>query len=59
MRVRVRVRTRVRVRARIRVRTATASTFYVATMQVSAVWEIDMFGGASIVSTADYFKAKP
>ena len=33
--------------------------FYVAKMEISAAWEIDMFGGAAIISPADYFKAKP
>lgn len=33
--------------------------FYVAKMELSGVWEIDMFGGAAIISPADYFKAKP
>ena len=33
--------------------------FYVAKLLISAAWEIDMFGGAAIISPADYFKAKP
>ena len=33
--------------------------FYVAKMEISAAWEIDKFGGAAIISPADYFKAKP
>jgi len=33
--------------------------FYVAKMELSGLWEIDMFGGAAIISPEDYFKAKP
>jgi len=33
--------------------------FYVAKLTIEGVWLIDMFGGAAIISPADYFKANP
>ena len=37
----------------------TGHGFLVVKMEISALWEIDMFGGAGIISPADYFKANP
>jgi len=33
-------------------------SFYVAKMELSGLWEIDMFGGAAIITPTEYFKAK-
>jgi hypothetical protein len=33
--------------------------FHVVTLDIEHIWLIDMFGGASIISPDDYFKAKP